>query len=349
MRRPSGICRKRIIFCGEDKGVKKMLGMVYFAMHNYKDAKEVFLKVLEQDGSDAEACQYLSRICVAENDLQRGMDFLKQAAAADPNNAETWNDLGALSFSCQDSGAAEQYFLKAIESDDMYALAFCKPHRRLYSYEKNGAAKEMAEKVVDKFPDDPSGLKYLGVVCRMEGSNYEAIRHLLLAMDRDKEDVEIPYNLGLAFMAMEDFESAKDYFEACLSMDPGYSPVKDKLAVCYCKLEGADRAYGLLKRNLSDVDWKRQDREVVSERKNREKISILVPAFNEANKILTNTREIRKHVSGLGYDFEIIVVDDGSDDDTYEILELLSRTIKDVRPYRSTRNKGKGMALRKRP
>jgi glycosyltransferase involved in cell wall biosynthesis/Tfp pilus assembly protein PilF len=327
-------------------GIKKMLGIVYFSMHNYHDAKEIFEKILEKDDADAEACRYLAQIHVTENEHRKGIEFLKHASQIDPNNAEVWNDLGALCFSVRDFDEAERFLLEAIEQDDGYAL----PYLNLMDvYLKRGnteAAKRVVDDFVQIFPDHPAGAKYLGIVCRLEGSFYEAIRHLLVAMDRDHDDVEIPYNLGLAFMSTADFESAKDFFETCLAIVPNYGPAKDKLAVCYCKLEGADRAFRILKTNTADVDWEHKPREYVDADKAPEKISILVPAFNEADRILSNTREIRKHVAGLGYDFEIIIVDDGSDDDTYEILELLSRTIKDVRPYRSTLNKGKGMALR---
>ncbi len=44
------------------------------------------------------------------------------------------------------------------------------------------------------------------------------------------------------------------------------------------------------------------------------KISVIMPAYNEARHIAKNLREVVDTLSGFEYDFEVIVVDDGSPD-----------------------------------
>ena len=71
-------------------------------------------------------------------------------------------------------------------------------------------------------------------------------------------------------------------------------------------------------------------------------ISILVPAYGEAATIETVVRR----VTGLGLDAEIIVVDDGSQDATSQIVTRLADELPGVQLIRHEHNQGKGAAVR---
>src|SRR5579872_5071892 len=71
-----------------------------------------------------------------------------------------------------------------------------------------------------------------------------------------------------------------------------------------------------------------------------------MPAYNEARHIESNLRETVETLAGAGYDFEIIVVDDGSTDRTYlEAAKLLPTHAARVRVVHYEENRGKGNAL----
>ena len=76
------------------------------------------------------------------------------------------------------------------------------------------------------------------------------------------------------------------------------------------------------------------------------KISVIMPAYNEARHIVRNLLEVVDTLSGFEYDFEVIVVDDGSPDKTYlEAAKLLSTHPELVRVVHYDENRGKGNAL----
>jgi glycosyltransferase involved in cell wall biosynthesis len=76
------------------------------------------------------------------------------------------------------------------------------------------------------------------------------------------------------------------------------------------------------------------------------KISVVMPAYNEARHIVSNLLETVKTLSECAYDFEVIVVDDGSPDGTYlEAAKLLSSHPELVRVVHYAENQGKGNAL----
>lgn len=72
-----------------------------------------------------------------------------------------------------------------------------------------------------------------------------------------------------------------------------------------------------------------------------------MPAFNEGRHIFANIRETRKAVVQLTDSFEIVVVDDGSTDDTGEEINRAAREFPEVRDFVSPENRGKGWALKK--
>lgn len=76
-------------------------------------------------------------------------------------------------------------------------------------------------------------------------------------------------------------------------------------------------------------------------------ISVILPMYNEAD-ICINLKEIFSGMTSLGNDFEILVVDDGSQIDCFNKAIGSAKEInsKKIKILRYTRNYGKGFALR---
>ncbi|GAC1542174.1 MAG: hypothetical protein NVS3B16_06780 [Vulcanimicrobiaceae bacterium] len=76
------------------------------------------------------------------------------------------------------------------------------------------------------------------------------------------------------------------------------------------------------------------------------KISVVMPAYNESSSISSNVVETANTLNAFAYDFEIIVVDDGSSDRTHLAALQAKEMFPDhVRVVRYDRNQGKGNAL----
>ena len=60
-------------------------------------------------------------------------------------------------------------------------------------------------------------------------------------------------------------------------------------------------------------------------------ISIVIPAYNEEGAIAAGIREIDEALKGCSFEYEIIVVDDGSTDRTAELARAAERVSDDVR------------------
>lgn len=76
-------------------------------------------------------------------------------------------------------------------------------------------------------------------------------------------------------------------------------------------------------------------------------LSIVVPVVNGASSIAETIRELAAYLRGCGHAFEIVVVDDGSTDDTARLVERAGADVTlPVVLLRHDRNRGKGAAVR---
>jgi glycosyltransferase involved in cell wall biosynthesis len=75
-------------------------------------------------------------------------------------------------------------------------------------------------------------------------------------------------------------------------------------------------------------------------------VSIVLPAYNEAANIAVAVRAVLDALDGRGWEGEVIVVDDGSQDHTRSLVQALADADPRVRLVPHDRNQGYGAALR---
>jgi len=75
-------------------------------------------------------------------------------------------------------------------------------------------------------------------------------------------------------------------------------------------------------------------------------LSVIIPAYNEEKRLPKTLIEIDKYLRKQNYDYEILVVNDGSKDKTREILSNLKSQISNLKITGYEINQGKGYAVR---
>jgi len=87
------------------------------------------------------------------------------------------------------------------------------------------------------------------------------------------------------------------------------------------------------------LDWK------MNPIKGEPYLSIIIPAYNESERIIPTIGAVASYVSSLDYTWELIVVDDGSRDETATLVEELG--LANLHVIRSPQNEGKGGAVQR--
>lgn len=75
-------------------------------------------------------------------------------------------------------------------------------------------------------------------------------------------------------------------------------------------------------------------------------LSLVIPAYNEAERIGPSLEKIRSYLGARPYSAELIVVDDGSTDGMPQLLERMQSGRPELRILRHTPNRGKGYSVR---
>jgi glycosyltransferase involved in cell wall biosynthesis len=78
----------------------------------------------------------------------------------------------------------------------------------------------------------------------------------------------------------------------------------------------------------------------------QKKLSILMPFLNEEKVIVENTREVIRILQELDFNFEVVLIDDGSRDNSYELLLKNFKKDPSIKIVRNFKNFGKGWALK---
>ena len=76
------------------------------------------------------------------------------------------------------------------------------------------------------------------------------------------------------------------------------------------------------------------------------KLSIIIPAFNEQNRLPPTLHRLFRYLPGLGCSYEIIVADDGSIDQTAELVRQLQNQNDNLVLVSDGSNRGRGEAVR---
>ncbi|MEM7330710.1 MAG: dolichyl-phosphate beta-glucosyltransferase [Chloroflexota bacterium] len=74
-------------------------------------------------------------------------------------------------------------------------------------------------------------------------------------------------------------------------------------------------------------------------------LSIIIPTYNEEERIIPTIGAIASHVSDLGFSWELIIADDGSNDSTPQLVEELNFV--NLKLLRAKKNGGKGSAVQR--
>lgn len=75
------------------------------------------------------------------------------------------------------------------------------------------------------------------------------------------------------------------------------------------------------------------------------KLAVIIPVYNEQGALLANIKAIRERFIEDGLNFSLLLVDDGSADNTWSIIKELVIALKEVSAIRLSRNFGKEAAI----
>ncbi|MET0644589.1 MAG: dolichyl-phosphate beta-glucosyltransferase [Candidatus Binatia bacterium] len=75
-------------------------------------------------------------------------------------------------------------------------------------------------------------------------------------------------------------------------------------------------------------------------------LSVIIPAYNEAQRLPKTLRRLQEYLAGLSLTYEILVVMDGCSDNTLEVVQGMTRDIRNLQIVDRAVNRGKGHTVK---
>jgi protein O-GlcNAc transferase len=188
-----------------------------------------------------------ARALAATHQLPAAVIRMKQAVAADPQNATNLDDLGSLYAMQKDWPNAERSFHSAIAANSNLPL----PHMHLALVLQAEQRPGVAEELNAAYQLDPGSAIVnleLGRALAAQGDDQQAIPLLQHAHALLPQSSDAAYQLGLALQRSNQMSEAIPLFESAAAGDPNNADILSNLGMALCQQQKATQAVPLLQK-----------------------------------------------------------------------------------------------------
>ena len=238
-----GVSQKGTV-CFHEKTVWLDFIQYYENKEDFKSAIEVCDFAIAQHVSSLEFLLHKSRFLVALGDHLEALNYVEQALAFSPENfevnflrAEIWIELGE--FRPAYETLKKLYESSGIEQQSQSILLLAK------IYEIKGDFKKMfsvLRKALKKDPNNPLLLNRIWFAAELSGSYKESLEFHLELIEENPYSFLAWYNLGQAYLCLEDYEKAAEAFEYVFIINDQFEFGYKDAAETYIMIENFQKA-----------------------------------------------------------------------------------------------------------
>lgn len=185
---------------------------LYFNMGNNKKAKQILIGLLEKNSESYKAHKLLAQIYESEGGMRKAIDEYVQAIDINKKDYDSYFKVATL----------------------------------LNGLDKKDEAGQMLSSLLSKKPDYKEASILLGDLLIEKEMYKEALNVYTEALKFNPLDFDINYNLGIAYTMINDFQSAKEYYERAADINSFVHNSKYSLAeiaLIYKEIEEAEKMF----------------------------------------------------------------------------------------------------------
>ncbi len=343
-----------------DLHINLLMGEMHLSIGQYRESEKYFKNALTITSNHFQALYGLGKIGYLKGEYSKALGYLEKAHQFAPDRFDICRDLAEVNRATNRENAAEKYFLKAAKLANynneslLYLLDF-------YSGQGDVAvANQLIKKYYSKSNADEE-LRFRKAIIDIQNKQYDiAIKELDSLISKTPTFVDALYHRGFCYLNINEVDNARADFKKCLEISPDSDDIHAILALTYT-LEGKmshtidvwKEFFPIFTKKTqaqSSGFGKIQPMKIIDSLENREKqenvdLSIVIPVFNEEKSLMILYEKIISVLSEMEKSYEIIFIDDGSQDKSLHILEQLSLENKTVTTLKFRRNYGQTAAF----
>ncbi len=212
------------------------LGAAFYERGFLKDSESYLEQAVAANPQDAESLDNLGVVRAKEGNLAEARQAFEQAIAAQPDYAEAHFNLGVALVQAGEAAKAEEALARAAELDPTDPEKLLQYATVLASGDKAAQAIPVLERYLKLQPDDFEGYAELGILHAKQGSLARATEDFLRAIALNSEFADAYRNLGIAYLAQEMPYRAAESLERAVALKPQDIPAWFALADAYVRL-----------------------------------------------------------------------------------------------------------------
>ena len=345
----------------KDLHINLLMGEMHLSLGQYRESKKFFNKSMEIEKNHFQALYGLGKILYLQGNSKDGIQHILHAHKLQPERFDICRDLGDIYQNINDQINAEKYLVLACQLTDYNEESF---FNLLEFYSENNKLK-LANILLEKYYDDNSKNCLLifrkGIIDIQNNNFQDSIKSFSKIIKIEPQNMNAIYHRGFSYLNINEVQKARRDFEQCLKISPNEDDIHAILALTYT-LEGkVSHSIDVWKEffpiftkkaianKFQNNIGKIQPMKIIDKIEKQENkiydLSIVIPVNNEEGSLLILYEKLKNVLDELEKTYQIIFIDDGSEDNSLAILEDLSRQNRDVVTLKFRRNYGQTAAF----
>ncbi len=194
-------------------------------------AEAIFKSALRKDASLPNVNYWYSRYLMQRGDYQSSRTYAERALKAKPNEARFITRLGMAEFYLKNDARAEELYnislrINPFDYNAWFSLGelyLSKANESSYVQDVRKNTRKALESYLKAIEYDSLHIKShyrIGLILNGNGGHKEAIRHLMVALEKMPNDIPIMQQLSVAYLQLGDTANSTGYLDKILQLDP---------------------------------------------------------------------------------------------------------------------------------
>jgi len=348
---------------GDDVHLNLLLGEIHLEIAQPRESFNYFSRAIQLDPENPQSLYGIGRVYFLKGAFDKSAEYIRKSINRGLKKAEVYNDLGIVYNQLGDSKQAEESFIEALNINPNFTHAVVNLSALYIETDRYEEAIYLINRYSKNGLSNDDVIFNKGIAYELLGNYDEAIAEYDKILSKYKNNIKVLYHKGYCYLNKGEVIKAREIFHKCSRLDPYNENIQTMMALTYAiegKITQAIDVWKEFVPILKDVQKKDvkiipakispikivESLDYADKKKDRKiEISVVIPVLNEEGSLLLLYNKLKNVLGGLGKNYEIIFIDDGSTDNSLKIMDEIAQKDSSVAIIKFRKNYGQTAAF----
>ncbi len=348
-----------------DLHLNLLIAEVHLTIGQYREARRYFTNASRIDRNNGQARYGLGKASYLFGDIENAIVHLQATLDFENYQADVFNDLGSIYDEMKQGEEAEKYYRMAIGKKQAFPLPVINLSSLLVRNQRHAEALNVIESYLASNRPDERIYINQGVILEDLDRYEDAIEAFTKAINCNNANVEAYFDRAFCYLKLARIDQARADLQAYLEKVPDSEQARGLLGLTYT-LEGKFQdsmdtwkeflpIFDTLKTKSTHPGTRVKinpvqildslDLQNKSDSNKPVMYSIVIPVLDEAGSLIILYENLKPVMESLGEKYEIIFIDDGSQDDSLAIITDIASQDNSISVIKFRKNYGQTAAF----